>query len=100
MINRRYSAINLSKDEIPFKIYFEALEKEFSNNGYEIWIRNPDFDRSIAAGIINRKATPTVAATVWFKYGGIPVDCPINSELISKIRENLSNGIECEFNNS
>jgi hypothetical protein len=99
MADRLYSSANLSNEEVPFKDYFEHLCQEFSYDGYEIWIRNTDFQRSIGVGIVNRSANPPVAATVWFKYGSSIIDVPVTADLINVIRENLRSGIECEFNN-
>lgn len=99
MADRLYSSANLSNEELPFKDYFEHLCQEFGYDGYEIWIRNTDFQRSIGVGIVNRRANPPVAATIWFKYGISIVDTPVTTDLINVIRENLRSGIECEFNN-
>lgn len=98
MADRLYSSTNLSNEEVPFKDYFEHLCQEFSYDGYESWIRNTDFQRSIGFAIVNRIANPPVAATVWFKYASFVIDAPVTGDLINVIRENLRNGIECEFN--
>jgi hypothetical protein len=98
MADRLYSSTNLSNEEVPFKDCFEHLCQEFDYDGYEIWIKNTDFQRYIGVGIVNRTANPPVAATVWLKYGSSIIDAPVTADLINVIRENLRSGIECEFN--
>jgi hypothetical protein len=98
-MDRRYTpTTDLSNEEAPFKDYFEHLCQEFNYDGYETWIRNTDFQRSIGVGIVNRRANSPVAATVWLKYGNRIIDAPVTADLINMIRENLRSGIECEFN--
>jgi len=94
---RPYVDAVLSSEEIPFKIYFEQITKIFAREDYEIWIKNEDFERNIAVGVVKRSFN-TVVATVWLKHGGFPIDNPLTQEIIDKIRENLASNNKCEFN--
>ena len=95
--SRPYVNAILSSEEIPFRIYFEQITNIFAGEGYEIWIKNKDFQRSIAVAVVKRSYN-AVAATVWLKHGGFPIDNPLKQEIIDKIRENLALNNECEFN--
>jgi hypothetical protein len=86
---------------IPFRSYFEQIYNIFARDGYEIWIKNEDFHRCIAAVVVKRSDNanvPTVPAVVWLKYGGFPIDNPLKQEIIDEIRENLALNKECVYN--
>jgi hypothetical protein len=82
MADRLYNPESLSTDEDRFRAYFDQLILEFSSD-YEVWIRNLDFSRFIAAGIIKRSSG--VAATVYFQHGGVAISNPLSPVIIERI---------------
>jgi hypothetical protein len=86
MTDRLYKSNEISVEEIPFKEYFNKLVSEFGND-YEIWIRNRDFNRMIAAGVVNRSSG--IAVSICFKYGGAAISNPLNTAVIERIRHYL-----------
>ncbi|MEB3217037.1 MAG: hypothetical protein VKN72_12535 [Nostocales cyanobacterium 94392] len=86
MIDKLYNATNLDKEETQYKIYFEQLVTEFGAEN-EIFIRKEDFNRMLAAGIVNRHSQ--VAVTIYLKYGCIDIPNPLNLTVIETARNHL-----------
>lgn len=89
MGDKLYSVNKLSAEEIPFHNYFELLASEFGPE-YEIWVRNEDFGRFIAAGVVSRSSG--IAATIYLKRGGIVISNPLSQEMIVKMRNHFDLG--------
>ncbi|ASC71821.1 hypothetical protein XM38_027750 [Halomicronema hongdechloris C2206] len=89
MSDKLYNVNKLSAEEIPFHNYFELLASEFGHK-YEIWVRNEDFGRFVAVGVVNRSSG--IAATIYLKRGGVVISNPLNQETIVKIRSHLNSG--------
>lgn len=85
MTDRLYKSNELLVEERPFKEYFNKLVSEFGNE-YEIWIRNRDFNRMIAGGVVNRRSG---AVSICFKSGGAGISNPLNTAVIERIRHYL-----------
>jgi hypothetical protein len=86
MVDRLYEPSILSSEERLFRDYFEQLVSEFGSD-YEIWVRNEDFSRMIAAGVVNRRSE--VAVTICFKYNGSAISNPLNASVIERVRHHL-----------
>lgn len=86
MVDRLYEPSVLSAEERPFRVYFDQLLSEFGSE-YEVWVRNEDFSRIIAAGIVNRGLE--VAVTICFKYGGGVIPNPLDATVIESVRHHF-----------
>lgn len=86
MVDRLYEPSSLLAEEKPFRVYFDQLMSDFGVE-YEIWVRNDDFSRTIAAGVVNRRSE--VAATIYFRYGGVAIPNPLNTTVIETVRDHL-----------
>lgn len=86
MVDRLYEPGVLSAEERPFRVYFDRLLSEFGSE-YEVWVRNKDFSRIIAAGIVNRRSE--VAVTICFKYGGSVIPNPLDAIVIESVRHHF-----------
>lgn len=88
---RVYESTNLNVDEQPFKEYFDTLELAFNPYGYEVWARNTDFGRTIAAGIL--KPSPmrskSIVVIIYFKYRSDIINDPLNASVIDKALNHL-----------
>lgn len=85
MVDCLYEPSVLSAEERPFRAYFDQLLSEFGSE-YEVWVRNKDFSRIIAAGIVNRRSE--VAVTICFKCGGV-IPNPLDATVIESVRHHF-----------
>jgi hypothetical protein len=90
MVDRLYKPEDLSTEENQFKVYFEQLISEFGSQ-YEVWIRNQDFSRFIAVGVLKRNSG--VAAITYLKYGDVAIPNPLSPIIIEKIRHHLMSNV-------
>ncbi|MFB8790080.1 MAG: hypothetical protein U7123_14780 [Potamolinea sp.] len=86
MVDSLYKPSSLSAEEKPFRVYFHQLMSEFGVE-YEIWVRNDDFSRTIAAGVVNRSSE--VVAIIYFRYGGVAIPNPLSTTVIKTVRDHL-----------
>ncbi len=84
-----YNSSALSGNDIQYRTYFGQLQSEFGGD-YEIWIRKEDFDRFLAAGIVNRNSK--VAVTIYLMCGNRPVPNPLNSSIINLAKNHFLSG--------
>jgi hypothetical protein len=77
---------------------FDRLYNEFVRDGYEIWIRNEDYDRHISVEVIKILNSNLIKNTVKLKGGDREIVDTLPQELVNQIRENLSQNQECNFN--
>ena len=87
-MDKRYDSNNLSRQEMPLKQDFEYLKREFGND-YDIFVRNEDFARTLAAGIVERESEVPRAITIYLKYGSLLVDNPLRADVIKRARTHL-----------
>jgi hypothetical protein len=81
-----YTPSNLTGIEKKFQSYFDKLVSEFGND-CDIFIRKYDYGRMMAAGIVNRYSN--VAITIPFIKGNTPLEDPLNTNLLNKVKNHL-----------
>lgn len=91
MCDHLYDANKVSFEEAPFQAYFERLLLEFSDE-YEIWVRNKDFSRFIAVGIVNRVSR--IAVSICLKCNGVAISDPLSVEIIEQTRNYLASAVK------
>ena len=87
-MDKRYDSNKLSREEMPLKQDFEYLKREFGND-YDIFVRNEDFGRRLAAGIVERVSEAPRAVTIYLQYGSRPFENALNADVIKKAKEHL-----------
>ena len=83
---------NLDQEEIKYLPCFQTLATVFNQQNYEIWIKREDYDRMLFVGIVNQHTH--VAVKIYLKYACVPIDDPINVNVLQAAINHFQSGVE------
>ncbi|MDZ8238459.1 MAG: hypothetical protein RMZ69_14970 [Nostoc sp. ChiQUE01a] len=83
---------NLDREEIQYLSCFQTLASVFNQQDYDILMNRENYDRMLFVDVINRISF--AAVKIYFKYACVPIDNPINVNVLQAAITHFQSGVE------